>query len=380
MKSFTRNVLGPFIVLAVCVLGFVILTLAKEEVEKVSEVNDIMTLDVGRVKKVPYRETVRFTGRVRPFSERYIMPEVRGKVIYIHPNLYLGGRIQEGEELLRIEEIEYQLNLQQEEAQLRIEENQLKLEQGKARVASESVETYRNINNEEKADFSLALREPQIMQQEAVVSLHKSRVEKARLDLERCRIIADVDCLVLSKSLDIGQFVEVGETLAHLVESDVYEVVARVPFSQIEALRSEGENSDLSIQAMIDNYDVSGLLQSYLVDVDSETNRPGVLLRFDFSETETRPLLGGLVSGELMASSTRELVAVPEDVIVDDKGVWVVDEGEIAAFRHVEVAGFREGIAYLNSGLIEGERFAFSLRGILPEGQVVKVSNERDWR
>ncbi|MDA9064867.1 hypothetical protein N9K37_05920, partial [Pseudomonadales bacterium] len=51
-------------------------------------------------------------GTVAPRTESELIPEVDGRVIHVNPNLVSGGFFRAGEELLRIEPLDYELALE----------------------------------------------------------------------------------------------------------------------------------------------------------------------------------------------------------------------------------------------------------------------------
>ncbi len=377
--KFVRKAVVPLLVLMGGGVGLLLLTLSRGEAEVVSDVEVPISIEVGRVKREALRESVRFSGRVRPRAEIRLMPEVSGRIVAVNPSLQLGGMIKKGEELFRIEERDFALGLEEASAGLSFEESQLQVEMGRARVAGQSVEMYRNGEYEGSTDYSLALRRPQVEQQEAVVRMHESRVAKAALDLTRCRVVAASDYTVLDERIDLGQYVEAGEDLGRLAVGGSFEVVARAPFSLFGGMLEKMGNLR-SLRASIEGYELVGKVENPLADIDPVTNRSGFLLTFEGWDENRRPLFGSLVEGHIVGAPPRFFPVVPEECLGAGGRIWVLDAEGIVNSRVVEVAAFRGGLAFVEKGLDVGEQVVLRHEGLLRDGVVAERVKSVDWR
>lgn len=76
------------------------------------------TLRVTRVQAGQEYLAVNSQGTVQPRSQRELIPEVSGRVVWMSPSLVGGGAFAENEVLLRIDQADYLSALQRSEAAL----------------------------------------------------------------------------------------------------------------------------------------------------------------------------------------------------------------------------------------------------------------------
>src|SRR4030042_1927249 len=92
-------------------------------------------VEVEQLRSEDIRMMVQGYGTVNPKVEVDIIPEVAGKVVYIHPELIVGGLIRGNETILRIDPRDYELAVRQAEAAVADAGVQLETEQAEAEGA-----------------------------------------------------------------------------------------------------------------------------------------------------------------------------------------------------------------------------------------------------
>ena len=187
-------------------------------------VPQVATLEARRSE---YQVQVPSQGTVIPRTESQLVVEVSGRVTEISPQLISGGFFNEGEMLLRIDPRDYELATAQADLNVAAANRRLAEEQADAEVARKEWE--RMGRGEPTA---LTLREPQVAEAKANLISAQAMLERARRDLERTTILAPYSGRVRSKSVDLGQFVNLGSPVATIYATDFAEV--RLPLADEE--------------------------------------------------------------------------------------------------------------------------------------------------
>ena len=113
-------------------------------------------------------------GTVVASRELIVRPEVRGRIVELHPNLQAGGLIKEGETLVKIDPAEFQIAVARAQAALSEVEVEWKIEQGRQAVALREWELLKGRGAKPGDENALALRKPQLQKIEAMRAMRPS--------------------------------------------------------------------------------------------------------------------------------------------------------------------------------------------------------------
>jgi multidrug efflux system membrane fusion protein len=160
---------------------------------------------------------VRGQGVVTPRVEVDLMPEVAGRVVFMHSELHAGGVIRAGEKIVQIDPRDSELAVQ--EAQAAVAEAQASLD-----LRTSEEEAMRRLNPQEEPNVLQVLGVPQRQQARAALDAAKARLALAELQLERTTLSLPFDALIVAKGVDLGQYVTAGQTLAKAYGIETFEV------------------------------------------------------------------------------------------------------------------------------------------------------------
>jgi multidrug efflux pump subunit AcrA (membrane-fusion protein) len=165
----------------------------------------------------PQTLTVEAMGTVRPAHLLVVQPQVSGAIIDHHPALVPGGLIAEGETLVTIDARDYELAVERQQAQVARARLDLRVENGRQAIAEQEWDSMaQELVMMDRADESLARREPQVAAARAGVKSAVGAVEMAQLSLDRTRISAPFNAVVREEAVEVGQIVGPGFRLATL--------------------------------------------------------------------------------------------------------------------------------------------------------------------
>jgi len=221
-----RALLAAIVLVLAIVATFILMELRKPPRPAEAEIAAPLPPAGGAdVRKTP--AVIQGWGVVSPKVEVEIMPEVAGKVTFIHSGLKAGGVIRAGERIVQIDPRDSELAVRQ--ARAAVAEAQARLE-GVTAEADVVRRDWRRLNSETEPDSPLVFREPQTRQARAALESAQARLAQAQLQLERTNISLPFDVLVAAKETDLGQYVTVGQPLAKAYGIDAFEV--EVPFTE----------------------------------------------------------------------------------------------------------------------------------------------------
>ncbi|WP_028583616.1 efflux RND transporter periplasmic adaptor subunit [Desulfogranum mediterraneum] len=156
--------------------------------------------------------------------------EVAGRIIGVHEQLEVGGRVAAGTVLVRIDDRDYQLDLATATARLQPLQRDLDLRQRElARVTAlyrdKKVGTLSSLEQAEAAVNTIVNQISQVEQNR----------DLARLRIQRCIIRAPFGCRLVAVNVEQGEYVTVGRQLVTVVDDGALEV--QVALDSREAAR-----------------------------------------------------------------------------------------------------------------------------------------------
>jgi len=295
-----------------------------------------------------------------------VISEVSGRVTDVSSRFIEGGRVMAGDALLTIEDRDYVVAVS--EARARLAARRLELEQALADADVARQQLAGEVNPSD-----LALRKPQIAQARAGVQAAELSLSRAESDLSRTKISLPFDARITQTMVDEGQYVGAGRTVASVFSTDVAEV--RLPLT-------DADIAALGVPIGFEAPEGAGLPVQLSTDVAGATRRwSGQLVRLDASlDPRTRstfgtvevadpfdvadgdmPMAPGLfVAAEIEGRTLADVLAIPAAGLRAGGRVFIMNDDDVLEIRSVIVAHATARMAYLSSGVSEGDRVIVS--------------------
>ena len=346
-------------------------TPAAEKTQEVAreEAARLVTIDVVRRADLPV--VVRGMGTVMPAREAMITPQVSGAIVSEHDDFAPGGFFRAGEEMLRLERIDYEQVVEQRESDVARAEAALQVELGDQALAREELELLDVDVPEINRD--LILRIPQVNRARAEVRSAKAALERARLDLERTRIPAPFDGHVIEREATLGNNVGPGDTLARFVGSHEYWVELTLPVGYLRWIEtadgpSEGQSEGSVVRISYDRaWGEDAYREGRIVRRLGELERASKLARVLVSVPDPlamdeanagapRMILGAFVDVEIAGRALANCVVLDRNLVREGDLVWVMGPDDRLVTRSVEVAHRGPREFYITAGLEDGDR------------------------
>lgn len=218
--SFIKRMIPVLLVITVVVVLMQFMKGMKQEPVKVPEKPKGFLVETASIMPSDLTLQINTQGTLQPKRQITLTAEISGKVVSLSPSFLPGNQFKTGDILVTIDPADYQVAVARAEANLASAEAKLELEQAKSEQAKKDWQSF----GKKGQPSDLLLNIPQLNGAKASVNAAKADLMKARRDLQKTEIKAPFNGSVISKAVDLGQFVGVSGGLGMIAGTDVAEV------------------------------------------------------------------------------------------------------------------------------------------------------------
>lgn len=344
----------------------------------------VTPVDVVVASTQPNPVHVRTTGTVIAAQQVNIIPQVGGALRSVSDQLRPGGRFQQGDVIAQIDRREYQYAVDQQQSAVAQAEVELAIEQGRQQTARREWELLGQAGDPP----DIVARGPQLQAVEANLAGAKSRLASAELSLQRTRIRAPFNAIVIAESADVGQVVG-GGSIATLVGTDALWVQVSVPVETLSLIDIPGvtaaTGSPANITQNLGDTEITreGVVASLAGQLDEASRTATLIVQIDDPFNLTGgdvpgvPMLpGAFVDVTITAQQSIDSVALPRTAVEDDAHVWLAADGKLTR-RDVTVGWGSADRVFVTEGLSTGEQVIVTALSFPIEGMAVSVGGEQ---
>ena len=266
------------------------------------------------VSEEDYTQQIRIRGRTQAFRHVMVRAEEPGKLI--SEPVARGARVSQGDVLC-------ELAIDARDANL-----------------SESLSRLEQTQFEYKASLDLQKRGLQseviVAQQKAAVSAAEAAVSRAELALARTKILAPFDGVVETRSVELGDLLNVGAVCASVLDDSPMLLVGLVPEQNITAL----EVGSLVEAELGTGMRISGHVTYLARAADTSSRSYRIEVEVDNSNTSIRE---GLTAELLVDAQDLRAHQIPSSALTLDYtgeiGVKILDRNNVVQFQRVNIIG-----------------------------------------
>ncbi|KRP37630.1 MAG: hypothetical protein ABS34_01825 [Opitutaceae bacterium BACL24 MAG-120322-bin51] len=324
-------------------------------------------------------------GLVVAAREVRLKAQVSGQVLELAANFLEGEHVDAGTILAQIETDDYELQLAQAQSTFELREAEFELEMGFQRVAGREWQLLGDSSDILAESSSLALREPQLKQAQAMQRSAQSAVDRARLDLSRTEIAAPFNAQVLEKFVEVGSLAGIGGDVAHVVSTDSFYVRVSIPVNRVPVLEIPGGEALVSISGS--ESPLPGRMISLLGDLDPDGRMARVLVEVSDplglkpeNAGRAKLLLGAYVTVDLVGHQMPDTFLIPRETLRHGDHVWLRRPDSTLEVRPVTVLWKNRETVVIGEGLAEGEQLITSSLSFAADGMEVTVAGEAEPR
>ena len=376
-----RTFVIPAIIVAVFLSIAATLMATSPVLEPSSETPMPMTVRVQTVATESVELKVHSQGSVVPSTISQLIPEVSGRVVWTSPALVTGGFFKAGQELARIDELDYRNARDRASATLKratAEVEHAKYEYGRLRSLAERKLVSRS-------SLENGLRAYRVAQ--ASVDDARANFDQADENLRRTVLRAPFTGLVRSESVDIGQFASRGQAIATLYANDIVEV--RLPiadrqlaFLNLPPLRNGNFPADMqpnvALRAEYGGQTIEwiGKIVRAEAEIDTASRMVQLVARIRSDEISEELSVGLFVTAEISGLAVDDIVRLPRSALRNNNQVLIIDPDNKIRFRDVRLLRLYKDDVLIDAGLQAGERVCLSTVQTAIDGMNVNPIDE----
>lgn len=358
MSQLLKNFLLPLVVLAIAGATALIMLGSRPELPRKEQKAAVPIVASQVVEPGPVAVTIRSRGVVSPQWNIDLVSEVSGRVVWVDPGFVQGGEVRQGQPLLRIDPLDYEVAVSD----------------ARAAVASAELSL---------AEVQVVVKKAAIAEAQARLEAARDRLRRAENDLDNTEIRAPFDAVVDLKQVDLGQYVQMGAPVTKLLSTGMAEIRLPILAADVPFLRygqdEQGNWQQVTLSATFGNtgYSWRARLARLERRVDAETRVFFLVAEVDHPydlEIQSRALAMGLfVEASFSGKSIENAVRLPRSVLHNSSHVYVVTQGQI--FRQSVQLLRREGDSVIVGGLASGQRVLLSRLDLMVDGMAVTLED-----
>jgi RND family efflux transporter MFP subunit len=339
-----------------------------------------------RVREVipePIQLTVHSQGTVVPNTLSELIPEVSGRVVWMSPALVNGGYFEAGQPLLRLEDNDYKSTLTRARASLTRAEAEFE----HARFEYQRLKSLEDRQLASRSQIENQLRAYRVS--EASLQDARAAFAQASRDLARTQITAPFSGLVRQESVDIGQFVSRGMSIATIYAGDQAEIRLPIADRQLAFLNlpvghrgelPEDQQPKVELTAEYAGQTLSwqGRIVRTEAQIDTSSRMVHVIARVSNEEQDVPLNVGLFVNAEIEGLLVDDVVVMPRNALRNGNRVLVVDADNRLHYRDIDPLRLYRDEVLIRGGLEAGERVCISPLQTAIEGMPVQPLSESE--
>lgn len=314
-------------------------------------VEKVTNVQVQPVAAADVQETFTLPGTLEAWEDLTLAAELAGAVRWIGPKE--GGRLEEGDVILRIDPETAAANLAQEQADYALQQKQLQ--------RMEELLAQKFVSPQEYEEARRAYQ------------MAEASLKRARVALEKSTLRSPVAGVLDRLLVDRGEYVSEGTPVALVVQVDRLKVLVEVPEKDVPFLKS-GDRVEV-LPAAIQGpaaEERSGDLIHLAYKADPVTRTYLAKVAVDNRSGELRP--GMIVRVGLVRRNLEGVIAIPLYAVMDRAGAKVVfvEEDGIARMRPVTLGAVVGDRVVVTAGLSRDENLIVQGQQLITDGAKVR--------
>ena len=407
------------IVLFAAILIAAVLVILRPKAERQVPVEMGRLVEVFTAKPENVQVVVEAYGTVEPKEALLLVAQVRGQIVAIDSGFVEGGFVKRSTTLIQIDPRTYQLEvdrrnvqIKQAEAEIkRLEQEilnlraRIKIAQSDAALAKNEYQRLKQLTDRkviaqstlDKADQQflasrerlqalenqMALTGPQKEQLIAQRDMARVLFEQAELDLEHSAVLTPFDGWVLEKAVEVGQHVNVGQSLGRIYRAGELEVEVQIPVKDFKWLPDyDSHQAAVAADVVFENsgrqYTWTGRVVRIKAQMDERTRTLPVVIELDANadpeekQQGLRLRPGMFVSVGIKGKQMEQVFVLPRHLVYPGDVVYTVEDRRLK-FKSVKVLRTHKDSVIVSEGLADGDLIIKTPLSAASDGMLVRI-------
>lgn len=316
-------------VVAVVCIGLAIVYNAKQMAESANAPrpapSKVSAPNVSVILATPgnYQAYVSGHGEAQSIWALTLKAQVQGEVTAMSPQFATGNMVQKDAVLATIDSTQYAQAVASAKATLADAELALQEEQD---LGAQAKREWQRSGVTQAPSSPLVYRTLQLKAAQANTDNARFALKTAERDEKNTRISAPFNGVILSRDIDLGSYVNVGDTIATLHSTDKVEISVPLSLAQWQNLSNELA-APVNLQDVTTGTRWTGYVARFERHLDATSRQRNVIVALDNPFEQTTPLLPGtFLSAEITGKKLSNVVKLPASAVAQNGQIWFVDE------------------------------------------------------
>lgn len=327
--------------------------------------SDTLTVEVAETVLKDYDRSYRATGTLKAKRRAMLRTVVGGPVESVPVDV--GDRVEEGDLLMQVREIDYKLALEQTEADLA---------RAQAQVEEANRQRLRMIRLFENGSATEQERDQAVTAHNQALAV-RLQAEAARnnalQDLEDSSIRAPYEGVITERLFEPGEYVSAGEAVIEILNLSLLEASLEIPEKYLGLVR-KGE-----VLVEFESAYPPRIANVIAISPKVSSSTRTFTVRVEVENSDMLLSSGQFITVELELQNLMGQISIPSDALVRRDGesyVWKYADGKAQRIR-IKDGIQQDGWILVQNGLKAGEQIIISDKNTLNSGYPVRVAEQR---
>lgn len=281
------------------------------------------SVTVIRATPGSYQAYVSGHGEAQAHWALTLKAQVQGEVTAMSPQFVTGNMVPKDAVLATIDSTQYAQAVASAKATLADAELALQEEQD---LGAQAKREWQRSGVTQAPSSPLVYRTLQLKAAQTNVDNARFALKTAERDEKNTRISTAFDGVILSRDIDLGSYVNVGDTIATLHSTDKVEIAVPLSLDQWQNLGSE-PSAPVTLQDVTTGTRWTGYVARFEQHLDVTSRQRNVIVALDNPFEQATPLLPGtFLSAEITGKKLSNVIKLPASAVAQNGQIWFVDE------------------------------------------------------
>ena len=281
--------------------------------------------NVSVINAVPstYQAYVSGHGEAKAHWALSLKAQVKGEITNMSEQFATGNVVKKGQVLAQIDNTEYLQAVASAKATLADAKLALQEEQD---LGNQAKREWQRSGVTQAPSSPLVFRTLQLEAAQATADNAQYALQTAQRDEKNTHISAPFDAVILSRDVDLGTYVSIGDTLATLNSTDKVEISVPLSLSQWQNLASD-KSGEVILSDVTTQNQWQGYIARFEQHLDDSSRQRSVVVALDKPFKQATPLLPGtFLAVQIAGKALNNVIKLPASAVSQEGLIWYVNE------------------------------------------------------
>lgn len=281
--------------------------------------------NVSVINAVPstYQAYVSGHGEAKAHWALSLKAQIKGEITNMSEQFATGNVVKKGQVLAQIDNTEYLQAVASAKATLADAKLALQEEQD---LGNQAKREWQRSGVTQAPSSPLVFRTLQLEAAQATADNAQYALQTAQRDEKNTHISAPFDAVILSRDVDLGTYVSIGDTLATLNSTDKVEISVPLSLSQWQNLASD-KSGEVILSDVTTQNQWQGYIARFEQHLDDSSRQRSVVVALDKPFEQATPLLPGtFLAVQIAGKALNNVIKLPASAVSQEGLIWYVNE------------------------------------------------------